>query len=79
MKLPYRRDCLLRRSDAAAVQWSHITAAEDGTRRLFVGMSKTDQEGEGTLLLIPGQAIRDLSALRPEGAGGRLIFGLNPR
>lgn len=79
MKLPYRQDCLLRRSAAATVQWNHITSADDGTGRLLVMMSETNQEGESTILLIPGQAIRDLSAIRPEGAGGRLIFGLNPR
>lgn len=54
------RDCLLRRSEAAAVRWNHITSAEDGTGRLFVGTSKTDQEGEGTLLFISGQTMRVL-------------------
>ena len=40
------RDCLLRRSEAAAVRWTHISADIDGTGRLYIGMSKTDQEGE---------------------------------
>lgn len=73
------RDCLLRRSEAASVRWNHITSANDGTGRLFVGTSKTDQEGEGTLLFISGQTMRDLAAIRPEKAGDQLVFGLHPR
>lgn len=73
------RDCLLRRSEAAAVRWNHITSADDGTGRLFVGTSKTGQEGEGTLLFISGQTMRDLSAIRPERTDDQLVFGLHPR
>ena len=73
------RDCLLRRSEAAVIQWNHITSADDGTGRLFVGTSKTDQEGEGTLLFISGQTMRDLAAIKPERAGNQLVFGLHPR
>ena len=73
------RDCLLRRSEAAAVQWNHITSDEDGTGRLFVGTSKTDQEGEGTLLFISGQTMQDLAAIKPEKAGDKLVFGLHPK
>ena len=73
------RDCMLRRSEAAEVRWSHITSHADGTGRLFVGVSKTDQEGEGTLLFVSSQTMRDLSALGPDGGGDRLVFGLHPR
>lgn len=52
------RDCMLRRSEAADVRWSHITSESDGTGRLFVGVSKTHQEGEGTLLFVSRQTNR---------------------
>ena len=73
------RDCLLRRSEAAEVRWSHIGSDADGTGRLFLGVSKTDQEGEGALLFISSQTMNDLFAIRPEGADDQLIFGLHPR
>ena len=73
------RDCLLRRSEAAEVRWSHITKDSDGTGRLFVGVSKTDQEGEGALLFISSQTMSDLSAIRPRNTDDQLVFGLHPR
>ena len=73
------RDCLLRRSEAAEVRWSHITSDSDGTGRLFVGVSKTDQEGEGALLFISSQTMRDLAAIRPGQAQEQLVFGFHPK
>ena len=73
------RDCLLRRSEAADVRWDHITSHTDGTGRLLVGVSKTDQEGEGVLLFVSSQTMRDLDALRPGCAGGEVVFNLHPR
>ena len=73
------RDCLLRRSEAAAVRWHHITTDADGSGRLYVSVSKTDQEGEGALLFISHQTMRDIDAIRPPGAGDQLVFGLKPK
>ena len=73
------RDCMLRRSEAADVRWSHITSQADGTGRLLVGVSKTDQEGEGAVLFVSSQTMRDLAALRPDGAEEQPVFGLHPR
>ena len=73
------RDCLLRRSEAADARWSHLTSHADGTGRLLVGVSKTDQEGEGALLFVSSRTMRDLSAIRPEGAEDRPVFDLHPR
>ena len=73
------RDCMLRRSEAADARWSHITSHPDGTGRLFVGVSKTDQEGEGALLFVSRQTMSDLAAIRPSEAGDRLVFDLHPR
>ena len=72
------RDCMLRRSEAAEVRWDHIAAEPDGTGRLFVGVSKTDQEGEGTLLFVSRQTMSDLDAIRPTGTADGLVFGLHP-
>ena len=73
------RDCMLRRSEAADVRWNHITSYVDGTGRLLAGVSKTDQEGEGALLFVSRQTMRDLAALRPDGAEEQLVFGLHPK
>ena len=73
------RDCMLRRSEAADVMWDHITSEFDGTGRLFVGISKTDQEGEGTLLFISRRTMSDLDAIRPEVSAEGPVFGLHPR
>ena len=73
------RDCMLRRSEAADVRWSHITSHVDGTGRPLVGVSKTDPEGEGALLFVSRQTMRDLSALRSDAAGEQLVFNLHPR
>ena len=73
------RDCMLRRSEAADVRWEHITPEPDGTGRLFVGVSKTDQEGEGTLLFISRRTMGDLEAIRPETSADGPVFGLHPR
>ena len=73
------RDCMLRRSEAADVRWDDITSEPDGTGRLFVGVSKTDQEGEGTLLFVSRRIMSDLDAIRPEVAVEGPVFGLHPR
>ena len=73
------RDCLLRRSEAAAVRWNHISHDTDGTGRLYIGVSKTDQEGKGALLFISRQTMRDLQAIPPANGGDRRVFGLHPR
>ena len=73
------RDCLLRRSEASAVRWSHLSYDSDGTGRLYIGTSKTDQEGEGTLLFVSRQTMGDLDAIKPADAGDRLVFGLHPK
>ena len=73
------RDCLLRRSEAAEVRWNHITSDPDGTGRLFVGLSKTDQKGEGVLLFVSSQTMRDLAVIRHDDTRDQLVFGLHPK
>ena len=60
------RDALLRRSEAAALTWRDLETAEDGSGRLAVRRSKTDQDGQGAVLYLSPQTVRDLQAIRPE-------------
>ena len=62
------RDALLRRSEAAALNWADIAAAPDGTGTLYIARSKTDQEAEGRTQHLRRPTMRYLSAIRPEDA-----------
>ena len=74
------RDGMLRRSEAAAVSWGDLAAENDGTGRLTVARSKTDQEGEGAVLFISAPTMRALQAIRPNGAkDGDSVFGLSSK
>lgn len=74
-------DAGLRRSEAAALAWADVAAEPDGSGRVTVRRSKTDQEGEGAVAAITPAAMRDLdrlAALRgrePEAP----VFGLSGR
>ena len=46
------RDGLLRVSEAAALRWGDVELAGDGSGRIRIPESKTDQEGEGTVLYL---------------------------
>ena len=45
-------DALLRISELAAIETKHLTVEEDGTGRLHIETSKTDQTGEGATVFI---------------------------
>ena len=61
-------DCLLRVSEAVAVQVADVAAEADGSGRLTVHRSKTDQEGAGAVLYIGESTMRRIAAWR-EAAG----------
>ena len=72
------RDGMLRRSEAASLTWGDLLAQEDGTGRLTVARSKTDQEGEGAVLFISAVTMDALKAIRPvEVDVGDSLFGLS--
>ena len=74
------RDCMLRRSEAAAITWGELAAEEDGTGRLTVARSKTDQEGEGAVLFVSVPTMQSLQAVRPDGTkDGDSVFGLSSK
>ncbi len=70
------RDCLLRRSEASTVRWRDLSPEPDGTGRLTVPHSKTDQEGKGAVLFVSKRTMAALKAIRPwpTPAVGEKIF-----
>ncbi|MYG28490.1 MAG: tyrosine-type recombinase/integrase [Boseongicola sp. SB0677_bin_26] len=71
----------LRRSEAAALDWSQVGTEADGSGRLTVTRSKTDQEGEGAVVAVTSAAMRDLerwAELQGQGRTGS-VFGLSGR
>lgn len=74
------RDALLRRSEAAALTWGDLEPAADGSGRLTVQSSKTDQNGEGSVLYLSPATMEALSHLTPAVATPeKSIFGLSSR
>ena len=72
------RDGLLRIGEAAALVWSDIEWEPDGTGRLIVQRSKTDQEGKGSILYLGVEAMEALSAIWLEGGDeSARVFGLS--
>lgn len=62
------RDGLLRRAEAAALTWDDIAPWPDGSGRLTVARSKTDQTGQGAVLYLSAAAMQDLARIRPAKA-----------
>ena len=62
------RDALMRRSEAADLRWSDIEVREDGTGRLLIRRSKTDQEGKGFVTYLGPATVMDLLEIRPAEA-----------
>ena len=76
------RDGLLRRSEAAALTWDDVELRDNGTGLLQLHRSKTDQEGEGTVLYIGREAAAALRAIRPADQlvdAKTPVFGLSAR
>ena len=59
------RDCLLRRSEASAAHWRDMVPEPDGSGRLTVPYSKTDQNGKGAVLCVSEKTMKALRAIRP--------------
>ena len=74
------RDCLLRRSEAAAARWRDLECEPDGTTGHFtVPYSKTDQNGHGSVLFVTKKTMASLRAIRPrQPAPGARIFDWSP-
>ena len=75
-------DGLLRGSEASALRWGDLEFHTDGSGRLHVLRSKTDQTAEGAGLYLGPAAVDALLAIRPQEAvidPGASVFGLSAR
>ena len=61
-------DAGLRRSEAAALTWGDIERVADGSGRVTIRRSKTDQAGAGAVVAVTREAMRALAAIRPADA-----------
>ena len=73
------RDALLRRSEASDLVWNDVERMVDGTDRLTVRRSKTDQTSESKVLYLSVRSMADLEVLREAGPnrGHMAVFGLS--
>ena len=58
-------DAGLRRSEIASLKWENISENSDGSGLISIGRSKTDQEGQGTVLALSCVTMRSLNRIRP--------------
>ena len=80
--LEVMRDGLLRGSEASAIRWGDLEFHPDGSGRLHVLRSKTDQTAEGAVLYLGPAAVDALLAIRPNEAvidPVASVFGLSAR
>ena len=75
------RDGLLRRSEAAALQWQDLSVeASDGSGRLHIARSKTDQEARGHVAYLTPDTAACLERIKPAGAQPEdRIFAMSAR
>ena len=69
------RVALLRMAEAHALVWSDISEAENGSGRVLIQRSKSDQHGKGVLLYVPAQVMNLLAAIRGEAKDHESVFG----
>ena len=73
------RDCLLRINEAANACWGHLATKPDGSGRLYLPFSKTDQMGRGVWLYVSKRTMAYLEKIRPADAKpDGTIFRLHP-
>ncbi len=71
------RDAMLRRSEAAALTWADVEFRSDGSARVTVRRSKSDQDGNGSTLYVGRSAAAALRAIhRPGTSLAAPVFGL---
>lgn len=70
-------DAGLRRSEAAALTWADIERASDGSGRVTIRRSKSDQEAHGAVVALTRAAMRSLAAIRQGAPDDAPVFGLS--
>ena len=74
------RDALLRRSECASLRWCDWRLEDDRTGRLLIRMSKTDQEGAGSVRFVSEGVMaimHSLQIIRSPATGQESIFELS--
>ena len=72
------RDAMLRRGEAAALTWADVEFRSDGSARVTVRRSKSDQDGNGATLYVGRAAATELRAIHgPDASPGAPVFGLH--
>ena len=71
------RDGMLRCSELRALRWSDVERAEDGSGRITIRTSKTDQQGEGAVAYLSRDTLRRLEEIRGDADDQALIFNLS--
>ena len=59
------RDGLLRSDEAAHLRWTDLETLPDGTGRILIRRSKTDQSGQGALLFLSRASVSALERIAP--------------
>ena len=72
------REAMLRISEASALTWGDVAFQKDGTARLLVRRSKTDQESQGAILYLGPQATQDLLNIQLNQRPADPVFPLTP-
>ena len=72
------RDALLRRSETAELTWDDLEKERDGSSRIYIAHSKTDQEGKGAVGYISPQTMVWLESMRELAEERDAIIGLCP-
>lgn len=70
------RDAMLRVSEAAAIRWKDLATERDGTGRVVIRRSKTDQEGGAVVLFVSVETMAALEAIREDACPDDPLFGL---
>ena len=76
--LAVMRDALLRRSEAAALRWRDIERADDGSGRVYIAQSKTDQTAQGHTAYVGQPTMQALDEIHPDPPDDDApVFGLS--
>ncbi|MCY4205272.1 MAG: tyrosine-type recombinase/integrase [Bacteroidetes bacterium] len=68
-------DAMLRVSELVAIQWRDLQIERDGSGRLTIPVSKSDQEGQGAVLYLGPITVTRLQAWRKlQGNDGEFVF-----
>lgn len=70
-------DAGLRRSEAAALVWNDLEISADGSGRIRIVRSNSDQEGAGEVVAVTRATVRALDAIRDGAGADDSVFGMS--